>query len=763
MCMNPDDEVTTDMTKYRRMPVYATVLCLLITLACLVCIPAMAEDTLGITTAKSVNVRVSASSSAKYLFQAPIGLVCEILEVRPADKDGIVWYKVKAVDPDPQGCGEVTGYIHGGYFRPLTADETAQYRETHAVSTPTQTAGSGARGVVTNGGTNLREGPSIHSHSMLKLDRGTEVEILAIPNVISSETFYKVRFGGETGYIMSTFIRVTSSGDVAAPTAVPATAVPENNEATPTPTPVPESGDPTPTPAPATHVQLILSSCHLRETPGGKFDTDNDWTPRGATLPLAGEAVTKDGYTWYPVTKNNKTYYVRNDCVQLVSGGATPTSVPTSAPSDDSGAVGYVRTIVGGVNLRSTINGTVIKQIKKNVTMPYLLAPMQKNGYTWYFVKVDGNRGYVRGDTVKVVSGPSNPTAAPTAAPDATATPAPAPTTAPTGYVRTTAGGVNLRVSAGYTDRIGSVARDVVMPYYGEPTTVKNVLWYNVVHPTLGKGWLHGDYVEKCDEKGNTIVVPTATPEPGTTAAPSQSGQQEASYNTLKLGSTGTAVRNLVAELKNQGYYTGSLTSNYTSAVQEAVKKFQKAKGLSVDGVAGAATQHKLFNTVPIGAGDHSNLTMDLYPAEKVDWYTGGINELWKRGDNYKVYDVKTGIVWWAHRWAGGSHVDAEPLTAADTARLCKTYGVTTSQEIKDKNLYERRPLLVTIGTRTFACSMYGVPHNYPEGDTISNNDFRGQVCIHFTNSKTHNSNKVDKDHEAAIQYAWEHCPAGHK
>ena len=61
---------------------------------------------------------------------------------------------------------------------------------------------------------------------------------------------------------------------------------------------------------------------------------------------------------------------------------------------------------------------------------------------------------------------------------------------------------------------------------------------------------------------------------------------------------------------------------------------------------------------------------------------------MWAKGANYKVYDVKTGIVWWAHRWSGGYHVDAEPLTAADTARLCKCYGVTTASEITAKKYF---------------------------------------------------------------------------
>ena len=271
-----------------------------------------------------------------------------------------------------------------------------------------------------------------------------------------------------------------------------------------------------------------------------------------------------------------------------------------------------------------------------------------------------------------------------------------------------------------------------------------------------GYGYLRGDCVTVCKQDGSDIATPAPT-------STSTDGKPEATYTTLRRGSTGTAVKALVSELKNQGYYTGNITSSYTSAVEEAVKRFQLAKGLTVDGIAGKNTQHALFGTVEPGTNTGSNLSMAIYPAEKIDWYTGGIQQLWPKGANYKVYDVKTGIVWWAHRWSGGNHVDAEPLTAADTARLCKIYGVSSADQIASKNLWQRRPMLVTIGTRTFACSLYGIPHNYPQGDTISNNNFKGQLCIHFTNSKTHTSNKVDTYHTEAIQYAIDHAPNGHR
>lgn len=780
------------MTVNRRLISFALAFCLLLTL-----IPA-ATGTLsgaraegkryGVTLDK-VNTRVGAGTDQKLAFKLPKNFVCEIRETRVVNN--VTWYKIATIDPERKNNDIHIVYVHGDFFRELSESEISQYNQNGSVATPTPIpdtsngqptptptpvpagknvdlpAIEGSIGSVTAGGTNFREGPGTGYHSITRLDRNTQVELLTIPSIrgAGSNTFFKVRYNNIVGYIMSDFISILSGGPasgssvVTTPTPTPATPVPA--------TPVPDSSNKSN--SSGSYVRLILSSCHLRTSPGGDYDGDHDWEGRGSTLPLNGSAVKQGGYTWYPVLRNGKTYYVRNDCVEIVSSGtatATPKAAdivtPTPAPVPSGDALGYVRTTVGGCNLRATISGTVIKQIAKNVTLPYILEPVKKNGYTWYFVIDGSNRGYLRSDVVKVVSAPAS-----TATPAPGTTDTPAPTARPaTGYLKTTASGVNLRKKAGYSDPIGQVAKNVVMPYYGEPTKVKGVLWYNVEHKSLGSGWVHADFVTKCNSDGSALATPTPaptdTPAPGATVSPSGSGQ-EASYTTLKTGSSGNAVKNLVTELKRQGYYSGSITNKYTTSVAEAVKKFQKAKGLSVDGVAGPATQHKLFGTVPIGAGDTSNLTMTLYPAEKIDWYTGGINEMWARGSNYKVYDVKTGIVWWAHRWAGGLHVDAEPLTAADTARLCRCYGVTTSQEIASKNLYQRRPLLVTIGTRTFAASLYGVPHNYPEGDTISTNEFRGQLCIHFTNSKTHNSNKVDSGHEEAIQYAWEHAPNGHK
>lgn len=501
--------------------------------------------------------------------------------------------------------------------------------------------------------------------------------------------------------------------------------------------------------------------------------------------------VDSDGYHWYEIiardpsnTRREYTGYIRGDCFRMLTdaeaanynngnyvdpnnGGNNNNNNNNNNKNNggtNSEVLGYVQTIKGSVNIRAAIGGTSLTTVAKYVTMPYLLNPVRRGNYTWYFVQLDnGIRGYVRGDCVKLVKGGGG-TITPTPTGSGTVTPTPTGGgDTLLGYVSTTMDNVNVR--KGTWGDLLFVARNkgTTFKYYGTTTTGK-VTWYRILAEYNGKNYgyayIHGNYVNvtKIDPGPTATPTPTGTtPTPAPTPInPDADNKNEATYTTLRYGSKGLAVENLVKELQNQGYYSGTVTSNYNSKVENAVRAFQRAKGLAVDGIAGSKTQHALFNTVEPGKGNRTNLGFDMYPVEKIDWWTGGINELWTRGSNYKVYDVRTGLVWWAHRWAGGYHVDAEPLTAADTAVLCKIYGVSSADEITEKTHWQRRPCLVTIGTRTFACSLYGVPHNYPDGDTISDNNFKGQLCLHFTNSKTHNGKSVDSKHQEAIQEAYD-------
>lgn len=88
-------------------------------------------------------------------------------------------------------------------------------------------------------------------------------------------------------------------------------------------------------------------------------------------------------------------------------------------------------------------------------------------------------------------------------------------------------------------------------------------------------------------------VVATNTPRPSATPAPTS----------LKNGSSGSAVKSLQSRLKELGYYTGSVDGDFGDQTESAVRAFQRASGLTVDGKAGTQTLTKLnSSTAPTAA-----------------------------------------------------------------------------------------------------------------------------------------------------------------
>jgi hypothetical protein len=64
---------------------------------------------------------------------------------------------------------------------------------------------------------------------------------------------------------------------------------------------------------------------------------------------------------------------------------------------------------------------------------------------------------------------------------------------------------------------------------------------------------------------------------------------------------------------------------------------------------------------------------------------------------------------------------------------------------------WSRRPILILYKNKVYAASMNGMPHGTT---TIDDNDFDGHFCIHFKNSKTHDTDVVDADHQSAVTAA---------
>lgn len=205
---------------------------------------------------------------------------------------------------------------------------------------------------------------------------------------------------------------------------------------------------------------------------------------------------------------------------------------------------------------------------------------------------------------------------------------------------------------------------------------------------------------------------------------------------TSEKGDSGSKVKKLQQALKLKGYYSGPVDGDYGEATETAVKAFQKAKGMSQDGVAGKTTIHILFGEKAANADE------DTYKTEKLNWFDGGSTAV-PKGAVFTVKDVRTGRTFECKRWSGYNHLDAEPLTADDTATMKSIYGGSWS--------WARRPILVKYNGHVYACSMNGMPH---EDDTIASNNFEGHFCIHFYKSKTHGTDRVDEDHQACVEIA---------
>lgn len=233
---------------------------------------------------------------------------------------------------------------------------------------------------------------------------------------------------------------------------------------------------------------------------------------------------------------------------------------------------------------------------------------------------------------------------------------------------------------------------------------------------------------------------------------------------TMKVGSTGEQVTYMTRRLKELGYLTGSETDIYSSSVAEAVRWFQNSNGLDADGIAGSATLKKLYSDNVIDASgsmtgnddkpvkvDGTPVKPSLNAVKSVDFFSSEGDKYFNRktgafrdGAYATVTDVATGISYRIKRVGGYNHTDVEPATAFDTWQMYRIYG--------EEWAWTRHAVLVTLsdGT-TLAGSANGMPHGESH---VSGNNMNGHTCIHFLNSRTHGTDKVDAAHQSAIRTA---------
>ena len=356
--------------------------------------------------------------------------------------------------------------------------------------------------------------------------------------------------------------------------------------------------------------------------------------------------------------------------------------------------------------------------------------------------------------TAPTVTPPAETTAAPTTVPTATPTPTPQ-YTIPTRTLRLGDTGEDVRSVQSRLQSLGYYG-GVIDGVYGSGT-VAAVITFQQVHNLNADG--------KAGTATNAILFSDKAIPVAGSASGSTPTTNPATNMTLKKGDSGEYVTQLQKALLNLGY-TVNTNGSYTNETVAAVKQFQTANGLNVDGIAGPNTLTKLYSGTAAGpsastsgpgtttAGVMSNPPSNSQ-IQLLHWYNDIKPNLSGR-PIVQIYDPASGLTWNIQIFSKGQHADGEPPTLQDTQIMYKAFG--------NQFTWNEKPVFVKLPSGGWCiASMHDRPH---EADMISPSingfeipgDSGGHLCIHFPRDMAETEKNAPKNgvrHQNDIRKKW--------
>lgn len=114
----------------------------------------------------------------------------------------------------------------------------------------------------------------------------------------------------------------------------------------------------------------------------------------------------------------------------------------------------------------------------------------------------------------------------------------------------------------------------------------------------------------------------------------------------LAVGSQGTRVRSLQQRLNALGYYRGAINGNFDTATQEAVIRFQRDRGLPLDGIVGEQTFAALGNAAATTRAKPPAVTTASTPASPTALAPEAVKELQQRLQQLGFYQGPLDGLW---------------------------------------------------------------------------------------------------------------------
>ncbi|MCE5343410.1 MAG: peptidoglycan-binding protein [Eubacteriales bacterium] len=546
--------------------------------------------------------------------------------------------------------------------------------------------------------------------------------------VSGGATWYYVIYANTYGWLMGTYVTISSSGSSSTSTTIGTLATTAN-------------------------VNLRNSS----STKGARLSV----VPSGTTLAYT-KTATSGGVTWYYVTYSNLSGWLMGTYVR-VTGTSTDTTTT---------GIGTVTITAANTRVRTSPNGSKSGYVlSKGSKVTLLAAPTTAGGYTWYYIRTSsGLKGYVRGDCASVSYDAGGGI-----------TPSTTKVYVQLGKDVTLFTSEETSTTGAVTVGVDTVLQMVSTETYTKNTVVYCSLYYNNNKYNCVYSDVSGDIMTSAEL--TTYITGTLWPLGYITKLKEDLGQTgDINVHSLQYALT------LLGYYT--GALDGNFGSGTTSGVRNFQRKYSLTVDGSVGPETAAVLYPKAIAALTGTSNTDFGTIIDITKPSWNFGDDGG--SLFPKSATATVMDIGTQLVFKVKRWAGADHADCVPLTAADTKTMCDIIGFPynsshpSSSQLKqiiadesnnnstytwpdfhgawttktwNSGAWDRRPALLNYNGHVYAVSIYGWPHGYNGTSSVcgyaDSNNYYGMMCIHFLNSKTHGTEIVDTQHQANVLAAY--------
>lgn len=240
--------------------------------------------------------------------------------------------------------------------------------------------------------------------------------------------------------------------------------------------------------------------------------------------------------------------------------------------------------------------------------------------------------------------------------------------------------------------------------------------------------------------------APTVTPaSPNITPFPGLVG-----LNAMQNASNEDVFR-VQIRLRDLDYFSFKPTGVFQSMTADAAKKFQQKHTMDdgspmiADGTIGAQSMDILFrhtvSRADIAAEIPFGKSLEGTPSQKgelVAW--SEVKSQLTPGTSYTITDYNTGATFSMAFTGGESHAEMECADAFNAGLYKDVFGGAYN--------YSKRSVLVNIGGRQIAASLFGWPHG---ADQYAANEMAGHACLFFDGSLSHVGSLPDAEHQELV------------